>query len=325
MPDPTDLADERFVFRHYPLLGTVVEVRVEVLVEVPVEMEESERAAQRVSDAVVTEIERLESVFSMYRPDSELNRWKRGEVPEPSAEFCAVMESAVDWQVRSAAAFNPLAGVLSAAWAHAEALGTHPTAELLRDLASSIAEPRVEFRNGIPIPIGDCTALNLNAIAKGAIVDRALQLAVDRFAPPLLLVNAGGDIAQRGVGTSVVGIENPLRPYDNEPPVARIGLRNQGLATSGGSRRGFRIDGTWFSHVIDPRTGYPVESQAAISVVASSAMTADVIATVAGVVSPVEAIAFVEPFVDIGCLVIEPTGTLRRDSTWAAIEVTVGG
>ena len=65
-----------------------------------------------------------------------------------------------------------------------------------------------------------------------------------------------------------------------------IELRDAGMATSGRARRGYRIGGRWYSHVIDPRTGRTVDDVASVTVVASSAATADVLATLLGVLHP---------------------------------------
>ena len=138
----------------------------------------------------------------------------------------------------------------------------------------------------------------------------------------MILISAGGDLAQRGERPSTVAIENPLRPYDNEPPVALVELHNGGLATSGGSRRGFRIGDHFYSHVIDPRSGVPVEHHSSISVLASDAMIADVLATVAGMLSPLDAVGYVEGLVDAGCLVVDADGRQFTDPTWRHAQIT---
>ena len=101
---------EEYVFRHHPMLGTVVEIRV---------VAGSQASARRASDAATAEMARLESVFSAYDVGSELSRWKRDDVGDPSDEFSVVMAAALDWQRRSDGAFNPLTGVVSSMWQRA--------------------------------------------------------------------------------------------------------------------------------------------------------------------------------------------------------------
>jgi thiamine biosynthesis lipoprotein len=295
------------VFRHDRLLGTVVDVRVRTV----------DAATGLAADrAIVDEIDRLEAVFSVYRPDSELNRWKRDDVPHPSDEFIEVMSTALDWHIRSNGAFNPMSGLLSEVWHRAETTGTAPSAGELREVVASIEAPRFTVRDRRVERVGDCAALNLNAIAKGYIVDRATAAATERFGTSMVLVSAGGDLLHRGSPPSRVGIEHPLRPFDNEPPITVIDVHDEGLATSGGSRRGFRIGNRRFSHVIDPRTGEPISAQASITVVAPTAMDADVLATVLGLVDPADAVAESNRHDEVVCLVIGTDGSLWPNARW---------
>ncbi|MGA9276379.1 FAD:protein FMN transferase [Ilumatobacter sp.] len=295
------------VYRHTHLLGTLIEVR----------LRGAEPAALDVVNRLVVDaIVRLQAVFSVFDEQSELSRWKRGEVDQPSAELVTVMSAAHEWQERSLGAFNPMTGLLSDVWLRAEERSSVPTAAELYEVASSIARPRFEITGGRLRRTGDCAALNLNAIAKGFIVDRASDLAMSSGDISMIVVAAGGDVLQRGAPAAKVGIENPLRPYDNEPPLTVIDLADAGLATSGAARRGVQIDGRRFSHVIDPRTGEPVDRQASISVVAPDAMTADVLATTLGMTNPAAAIDASTSFPECACLVIGVDGSRWADQTW---------
>ena len=300
------------VFRHHPLLGTLVEVRIGSATD--------PASAARLDELIVAEIARLEKVFSAFDASSELERWKRGELAEPSLDFCRAMQLALEWQQRSAGAFNTASGRVTALWREAEARGEPPTTHALDAAARAIADPlyRVDD-DGIPRLLGDGTGLNLNAFVKGWIVDRAVERCVAEAETVELLVNAGGDLRHRGDQPVPVGIEHPLRPYDNEPPIATIALANAGLATSGRARRGFRIAGRWYAHVIDPRTGRTVDDLASISVVAGDAATADVLATVAGLMAPAAAVEYAAGF-GAACLVIGTAGELTANDRWRQLE-----
>lgn len=301
------------VSSHDHLLGTTVEVRVAA---------DDPALAALVDATVVAEVIRLQAVFSVYDETSELSRWRRGEVAVPGPELAEVLLAARDWQARSGGRFNPRAGALTDLWRQAVITGTPPDAEHLAEVAASIAAPAVGLVAGVPVPAGDAAAFQLNAIAKGWIVDRALG-AARAVAPATtsVAVNAGGDLAHTGTGALRVGIENPLRPYDNEPPLAVVEIGNAALATSGRARRGFRVGSTWFGHVIDPRSGWPVDAIASISVVASSAMLADVIATVAGVLDPVGAVDDLSARSAVEGLVVAADGTRLATEGWADLVV----
>ncbi len=272
--------------------------------------------SRAVDEFVAGQVARLEGVFSVFDDDSELCRWRRGEVLHPSDEFCELMGLALAWHRRSAGLFNPLTGQLTQMWRRAEQAGCMPGAADLAEEAASIAEPRFELLDRVPVPLGDCTRLSLNAIAKGYIVDRVVEAALRRFEIEAISLNAGGDVLHRGSPGVAVGIENPLRPYDNEPPLVVIHLQDQAIATSGSSRRGFRIGDAWYSHVIDPRSGQPALGPASVSVVADDAITADVAATVACILDPPAALDWLAESDELAGLVVDRDGTPAVDPHW---------
>jgi thiamine biosynthesis lipoprotein len=239
-----------------------------------------------------------------------------------------VLAGAVAWHHRSGGAFNVLAGLAVGRWRQAEASGTPPDADELAALADSMAEPPLTVGpDGIPIATGDVSGVDLNAFAKGWIVDRAVEAGLGAaaaagldLAAVDLSVNAGGDLRHRGSPPLRVWIENPLRPYDNEPPLTVIGLADGGVATSGAARRGFRVGGHWYGHVIDPRTARPVDAIASISVVAGDAATADVLATVLGVDPPQLAVDRATRY-GVACLVVDPAGRVLTNDRWDELVV----
>ncbi len=277
-----------------PVLGT--RLSLQVLCTQP-------RHAEALSKQLQAEIERLENIFSVYRPHSTLSRWKDPDSVHTlrfrdHPELCEVLALAEHWRTVTEGCFTPLADEFTALWRNAEARQVLPTTDQLETMAQNLVAPRylVDASTGNVTKTGDCSALSLHAIAKGWIVDRAAELCIADDRVSAILVNIGGDLRLCGsedVATSTVAIENPLRAYDNEPPLRSIVLRTAGLATSGGSRRGFSILGNWYSHVIDPRTGYPVDHVASASVFAPTAATADALATMLSVANPAEGLSFI--------------------------------
>ncbi len=277
--------------------------------------------ARRIDELVIAEMLRLERIVSIFDTESELERWKRDEVAEPSHDLCELMALGLAWQIDSAGAFNTAAGVVSGAWSAAAAAGSEPSDADLATLAASIAAPRYRIEeDGRPTRTGDCSPLDFNAIAKGWIVDRAVERAMVGDPEMGLVVNAGGDLLHRGEQPVRVGIENPLRPFDNEPPIATIELANAGLATSGRARRGVRIGGRWHSHVVDPQSGRAVDHLASVSVVAADAATADVVATIVGVLEPADALTSATGL-DVACLVVDAGGAHHANERWRSLTV----
>ena len=114
------------------------------------------------------------------------------------------------------------------------------------------------------------------------------------------LVNIGGDVRHAGEKPVPVAIADPFAPQDNAPPLATVQLGDQGIATSGGYRRGFQIGGRWHSHLLDPRTGCPAGEVVSASVITDSAERADVLATAFSVMRPDESLRLADSLPGVG-------------------------
>ena len=290
---------------HEPVLGTVFTAKI---------VAPNQAAANEVERCLLSEINRLEAIFSVYNAASELNQWKRGEV-EAGPELSTLLSEAATWQRVSGGVFNPAVGVISARWRQAEADQSLPEASELAALVTAISTVGYAAGSGAH----ELAGLNFNAFAKGRVVDLATTFA-HRLGKHDLLVNIGGDLRHIGRSPVVVGVEDPNRAYDNVEPFTAVELCNQGMATSGLARRGFRIDGRWFSHVIDPRTGWPVNHVTSASVVASDAATADALATVLSVLPAEEGFAWLAMHhPSASACVIDSDAVVHTNAAWDEI------
>ena len=316
MNGPPTTAVTRITEWHEPLLGTVVEVQLLL------DGEGREDEGRELIAAALAEMVRLQRVFSSVDSDSEFSRWTRDASSPVSEELRSVLTEAAQWQRRSAGRFNPAVGVLSDLWTEAQQAGTPPSRADAQRLAESIASPRWAIDDaGLPRQLASCGGCTLNAFAKGWIVDRIVER-LSRAGVRSVTVNAGGDLRRAGPDPLEVGIEDPFRTYDNQPPIAAISITDAAVATSGSARKGFTVGGTYFGHVIDPRTGWPVDAIRSISVVASDAATADVLATILGVLDTTAAIAEADES-DLPVLVVDHRGEQHRSRAWSGIEVPV--
>ena len=267
-----------FSFRYQPVLGTDLHVLVGC---------ETASSAERAQQRVLEEILRLEAQLSTYRPDTPLARWMRAEeAGDLPGEVVTVLALAQDWYVTSKGALHPGLGRLRARWREAERDGRPPSRDECRRLAAQADELPYTVRTSGGVQtvhrIGDCTDLDLDALAKGWIVDRAADIGMSSEVE-WLMVNVGGDLRLVGSGSVRVAIEDPASTIDNAPPLAVATLSPGGLASSGSARRGFQVAGQWFGHVLDPRTGWPAEGSVGVTVIAADTVSADALATVVAV------------------------------------------
>ena len=118
---------------------------------------------------------------------------------------------------------------------------------------------------------------NLSAIGKGYGIDligkKLKNLNINNF-----LINIGGDILTKGYNSKkqdwVIGIENPNLQQQFIKEI--INVTNKGVATSGDYKNFFDINGKKYSHIINPKSGMPINhSTKSVTVIEESAMLAD--------------------------------------------------
>ena len=273
------------------------------------------RSVEAASVAALAELDRLEAVFSRFLPDSELNTWlDRGEA-ELSDAFAALLREAQRWTEVTNGAFHPGVDALSELWKVAAQRDELPGSEEIARVLPHFRKPYASFaadartaRKTFPY------TLNLNAIAKGRIVDLVSQKVMSMDGVEGVLLNIGGDLRHRGRQPVRVEVADAFTVADNAPPSATLAVKNQAVATSGVRRRGFKMRGRWYPHVIDPRSGQPVQQIASATVIAPDCTTADVLATAFCVLEPETSLALADSLNEVGCLLCLENGDVLQNT-----------
>ncbi len=196
--------------------------------------------------------------------------------PQPvaaAADLIAMLRDAADWSRRSAGLFNPAIGNLVRLWGfHADEYQPRlpPAAEAARLVASRPGMDDLVFGPGQVASRNPAVRLDLGGYAKGYALDRAaaiLRAAGIRNA----LINIGGNIlalGRKGDRPWRVGIQHPRRGG----AIATLDLYDgEAIGTSGDYQRFFEVDGRRYCHLIDPRSGVPVQGVQAVTVIARGA------------------------------------------------------
>lgn len=239
--------------------------------------------------ALCTEVlERVDARMSTYRGDSELVRFNRSDSTDwipVSAETASVAAEALVVSELSGGAFDPTVGPLVQLWGFgpAPAQTIPPPADRIARTLERIGFRYLEVREQ---PAGlrkqlPGVELDLSAVAKGYAVD-ALAAALTAEGAQDFLLEIGGEL--RAAGRNLAGwpwqvaVEKPA--LERAQVQAVVGLDDAAIATSG-SYRNFHVRGEIrFSHVLDPRSGRPLQdSPLSVSVIAGTAARADALAT----------------------------------------------
>lgn len=218
--------------------------------------------------AVIAEIDRLENLFSLHRPDSQLSRLNAtGTLPAPARDLREVLAASARWKHRTEGAFDVAVQPLWRRWTRGGTGAEETALARVREARIGLAPGRVTLSPG--------AALTLNGIAQGTVADRVTAvLARHGFAAPVL--DAGE-----------MRLPGPERRRVHLPGAGlRLALAEAAVATSAPGALVFDPDG-WRHHLFDPRTGASPGWWRSVTVVAPTAEAADALST-AFAVSPPE-------------------------------------
>jgi thiamine biosynthesis lipoprotein len=241
-------------------------------------------------EKLIRSIEETEEQLSTWRATSELSRLNVQDVSQPfsaSPSLCVLMTRLSEWVKTTQGAFDPTVGHLLNLW------GIHGTPQIPQTSAITEALSQTGFTNlqmtGCMIEKTKPVVLDAGAFGKGEALDRALAIAQKNDYAPLLL-DFGGQIAAWKIPPSSnawqLSIADPSSRIESS--LIRLSLRSGSLSTSSGSVRDHIVNGRRVSHILDPRTGYPVESFGSVTVWDSQALAADIFSTALYVMGPSE-------------------------------------
>jgi FAD:protein FMN transferase len=240
--------------------------------------------ADRVAKVAIGDVLRIEAKFSRYRDDSvtsAINRSAGGEPVAIDPETAALLRYADRCHALSGGRFDLTSGVLRRAWDFVRRPPLIPTDDELAAALELIGWPRVEW-NDASIRLPDRgMELDFGGIGKEYAADRAAAICSDHGVLHCL-VNLGGDVRVLGTqpdGTPWrIGIRHPRRA---DAVIATVEASDAAVATSGDYERYFELDGRRYCHLLDARTGLPVEHWQSVTVVAPLATLAGSYATIA--------------------------------------------
>ena len=246
--------------------------------------------ARRAGHAAYRKMAELESILSSYRESSELNRLsgRSGRGPVAVSEpLLTVLRHAQRLARQSDGAFDATAGPFLDLWAEAREQGTLPDSLALRRAAARVEWRHLHLdttRRTVRLT-ADRMQLNVGGIAKGFILDRALDtLAAEGISRAL--IEAGGDLVTSGPPPGTEGWAVNLPGAAPNGGTRTVRLRDAAVATSGDTEQFVEIDGTRYSHVVDPRTGLGLTHRLLVTIVADRGVLADGLATTVGVLGP---------------------------------------
>jgi thiamine biosynthesis lipoprotein len=266
----------------------------------------SQRTAQRCIEAAFDVQNRIESLMSDFRDDSELSKVNRlaaqGPVPVSEMTF-EVLQRAVHFSTLSDGAFDVTVGPLVDLWRKAGETEVPPTEDALAAARRKVGSDKLildEKNRTVRFAVAGMR-VDLGGIGKGYAVDKAVE-AMQRRGALGGMVDLGGNIRcfgrpPQGQEHWRIGLQDPnVAPdeFGGAKPLLVLAFTNESVATSGDYRRFVKVQGEKQSHIIDTTTGKGANKLVSDTIIAPDATTADALSTAVNVLGPQAGLALVE-------------------------------
>lgn len=259
-------------------------------IKAAVSKSQEKKGGQALQDAEEA-LRRVDALMSIWVGTTELARLNKapaGQIMPLSDETLSLLQQAKEMTEETGGAFDPTCTPLIELWKKAEKEDREPSAE---DLAQALGKTGwrwfVFHEHGVE-KIRDEASIDLGGIAKGYAVDKAITLMKGDILGGM--VQCGGDLQVFGWDDKAslwrIAIRDPFSNQGSQLPETLILGQDEGVSTSGNYERYYTVQGKRRSHIVDPRTGIPVDEVPQVTVIAPNATLSDGWSTALTVLGP---------------------------------------
>lgn len=275
-----------------------------------------ETSALAAFEAVFAEFDRLESIMSVWRDGSEVQRLNaaagRHAVPI-GHDMQQVLRAARQVSEWTGGKFDVTFGALSGLWKF-----DHDQDNEIPDMAAvrerlpliDYTALEVDERAGTAFLKRPGMRVHLGGIGKGYAIDRGAEILRARGVRDFI-IQSGGDLYVSGVHGERpwrVGIRDPRGPADRT--IAALDLTNSTFSTSGDYERFFLKDGQRYHHILDPDVGEPARGCQSVTILAGNATIADALSTGVFILGPSAGMSLIEKLPDVEGVIVTDHGEM---------------
>ncbi len=267
----------------------------------------------------VSEIERIEKLISSWDPDSETSLINKNAGIKPvkvSPELFGLIERAIKISEITYGAFDITYASVDRIWQFDGTMDKIPTESQIKRSVEKIGYQKIKLdanaqtvflpQKGMRIGFG--------AIGKGYAADRAKELLMLKQVKAGL-INASGDLTTWGTKATgekwMIGIANPL---SKDKVFSWLPVIESSVATSGNYEKYVTFNGEKYSHIIDPRTGYPTKGISSVSIFAKNAELCDALATAVFVMGRDSGLHMVNQIGGVEAVVVDSENKIHKSS-----------
>ena len=288
------------------LMGTRFELKA---------ISDNQEQARKAVLAGIDEINRIEALISSHKGNTGTSRINQnaGLAPVPvDPELYNLIARCMKISKLTDGAFDITFGAMYRIWKFDGSLKTFPLADTIQKYQKLTGYQKIVINpeNHTVFLHEKGMSIGFGAIGKGYAANRAKQI-MTKLGARGGFVNAAGDILFWGHNELDqkwnVAIASPFFQHE---VIGGLEVENKAVVTSGNYEKNFTIDGKTYSHIIDPKTGYPTTEAVSVTIIGPDAELADALATAVSVLGVTDGLKFVNKLNGFECLIIDSKGSL---------------
>ena len=277
---------------------------------------ESEEKGNEYIDIAISEINRIENIISSWDPTSQTSLINKNAGIKPvkvDKELFDLVERSVAISKLTNGAFDISYASMDRIWKFDGSMTTMPSEEAIQKSVEKVGYQNIilnKEENTVFLKIKGMK-IGFGAIGKGYAADQTKKLLISKGAKAGI-INASGDMNTWGKQATgedwKVGITNPL---NKNKVFALLPISNSSVVTSGNYEKYVIFNDKRYSHIINPKTGYPSSGIVSVSVFASKAEFADALATSIFVMGKDVGLDLINQLKGIECIIVDNTGKIH--------------
>ncbi len=261
-------------------------------------------------DLAISEISRIEKLISSWDKNSQTSLINKNSGLKPvkvDKELFQLIERALKVSKLTNGAFDISFASMDKIWKFDGSMSTMPSADIIKKSVEKVGYQNIllDTENQTVFLKFKGMKIGFGAIGKGYAADKAKALLIEKGVEAGI-INASGDLNAWGKQPNgkdwMVAIVNPL---NKEKVFSWFPVHNNAVVTSGNYEKYVKFNGELYSHIIDPRTGYPSKGILSVTVFTKTAELADALATSIFVMGTETGLDFINQLKGVECIIID--------------------
>lgn len=308
LPFPA-LAQGKLYERELLLMGTAFQISV---------ISDNEATANEGIDSAIHEIKRIENLISEWKESSETSAIIRNAGITPvkvSPELFGLISRCIKISELTEGAFDITFSGLGSLYSFDKMEHDLPTDNTIKEHLRKVGYKKIilDKENETVYLAESGMKMGFGAIGKGYAANCAKRLLLE-LGFKNGVVNAAGDLNAWGKNIDKPWSIGIASPEDGEEVIAWLEANDNSIVTSGNYEKYFINNGKRYSHIIDPRTGYPATGLKSVTIITSDAEVGDALATSVFVLGEEKGLELVEQLKGIECLLIDDNNNVLRSN-----------